>query len=168
MIRLFSLLALSTALSAALSAAEAIALDHAWARATTPTARNGAAFLTLANPTSAPVKLIAAAAPAICDRVELHTHTKRPDGTMAMEQVPAITAAPGATVVLQPGGLHLMLMDLKVPLKEGSTITVLATVEGEAKPREVAVRVGAIDAMGPAEGGTKSAPKPSVGCPMCK
>jgi copper(I)-binding protein len=59
---------------------------------------------------------------------------------------------PGETVVLKPGGYHLMFMDLKGPVKAGDTLEGSLTF---ARAGTVPVRfaVGAIGAAGPDAGG---------------
>ena len=50
--------------------------------------------------------------------VELHT-MKVDNGVMIMRPVAQIVLPKGKTVELKPGGLHVMLMGLKAPLKGG-------------------------------------------------
>ena len=50
-------------------------------------------------------------------------HEMAMDGSvMRMRQVDAIDLPAGQAVELKPGGLHIMLMDLKAPLKAGDTV----------------------------------------------
>ena len=42
---------------------------------------------------------------------------------MRMRQVKTLEIAPGETVALKPGGLHLMLIGLKRPLQDGEEIS---------------------------------------------
>jgi copper(I)-binding protein len=101
-------------------------IENVYAKATT--GPNGAVFLTFSNPTDAHIKLIGAKTD-ICDHVELHTHLK--DGDIyRMRQAPYIIANPGSMVALQPGGLHIMLMKIKRPLKEGDAIPLTLSFEG--------------------------------------
>jgi copper(I)-binding protein len=105
------------ALSAPLAAFAAdIKIDDAWARPTLGQARNGAAYLTITT-TGAPDRLVAASAP-VAGKTELHTMTMN-NNVMQMRPVDAIQVTPGTDVKLQPGGLHVMLLDLKSPLKPG-------------------------------------------------
>ena len=41
-----------------------------------------------------------------------------------MREVPELRIAPDGAAVLQPGGLHLMLMQPKSPLKPGSRVAI--------------------------------------------
>ena len=51
-------------------------------------------------------------------------------------QVSAIELPAGKPVELKPGGLHLMLMGLKAPLKAGETVSFTLVVEGTDGKRE--------------------------------
>lgn len=97
-----------------------LAIGHPWTRATN--GRVGGGFLSIRNHGGAPDALLRARSPAA--RVtELHTMTMT-DGVMRMRPVPRIELPPGATVTLRPGGLHLMLIDLAAPLRQGGTVPV--------------------------------------------
>jgi copper(I)-binding protein len=51
-------------------------------------------------------------------------HEMKMDGNvMKMAAVPAIDLPAGKSVSLQPGGYHVMLMDLKAPLAKDSSVT---------------------------------------------
>lgn len=56
----------------------------------------------------------------------------------------------GATVKLQPGGLHIMLMGLKPPLKEGDRVPLTLRFDqaGEVKVELHVDKVGAMPATG--------------------
>lgn len=107
-----------------------------WARATISRARNGAAYVTLENSGGMSDKLVAVMTP-VAGKPELHTHIKDGD-IMRMRQVQHIEVGPNAMVKLQPGGLHIMLMELKEPLKEGATFPMTFVFE---KAGEVTVEV---------------------------
>lgn len=49
---------------------------------------------------------------------------------MAMQPVAKIDIPAGGTVALEPGGYHLMLMELKEEPKVGSTVELTLTFEG--------------------------------------
>ena len=56
---------------------------------------------------------------------------------MKMRALPGGLALPaGKAVALKPGGYHLMLLDLKRPLKTGDTVPVTLVFEGADKKRE--------------------------------
>ena len=97
----------------------AITIGHPWARAAGANA-NGAAFMTLRNAGPQPDRLLSATTP-IARTVELHTHIR--DGeVMRMRPVADIPLPAGQTVHLRPGGLHVMLIGLTEPLRQGATV----------------------------------------------
>ena len=87
-----------------------------------PGTSNGAAyFAALENTGNAGDRLLRATTPA-ASRVELHTMAVDAQGVMRMREVDGIALAPHAKIEMRPGsGMHLMLIGLKEPLKEGSS-----------------------------------------------
>jgi copper(I)-binding protein len=124
-----------------------ILILHPWARATPGAAANGAAYLKIENQGATHDRLIAAAAD-VAARVELHAHIVE-DGVAKMRQVEAIDAPAGAAAELAPGGYHIMLMELKQPLKAGETFPLTLTFE-KAGSIELQVAVEAAGATEPA------------------
>lgn len=104
-----------------------IMIHDGWARASIGSAPNSAAYMTLVTEGADVDRLVAASTPA-ADRAELHTHLME-DGVAKMRQVEAIEVAPGEATPLKPGGLHIMLMDLKGELAEGTSLPVTLTFE---------------------------------------
>lgn len=102
------------------SAADEVNIGSPYVRAVPPMMQNSAAFMTLENTGTTDRAVVAGASPA-AETVELHTHTMD-DGMMRMRQVDRIDVAAGETVVLEPGGLHVMLLGLKQPLEEGGEV----------------------------------------------
>ncbi len=83
--------------------------------------RNGAAYVSIYNGHAYAVTLYKVEVePDVFDRVELHDHVSRKDENctefMEMIEIPEMEIAPGATLFLQPGGKHLMLMGIKSAL----------------------------------------------------
>ena len=147
----FCLLALATATAIAHDyKVGAISIDHPWARASMGMAKAGAAYMVLTNDGSAPDRLVSASAE-VSETVELHTHLME-DGVMRMRQVQAIEVAPGAPSVLEPGGLHVMLIGLKEPLTAGESFPMTLTFE---QAGEITVEV-AVEAMGGGHGHSHS------------
>jgi len=125
-----------------LAGAEAPGVDAPWARPTAPGAKVGGAFMTLVGGKDAD-RLVSGSSPAAA-AVELHTHVM--DGGVAkMRAVPAIDVPANGRVELKPGGLHIMLINLKAPLKAGDTVPLKLRFE---KAGEVDVKV-AITAQAP-------------------
>lgn len=132
-----------------------VRVSKAWARATVSKAHAGAAYVTIANGGAASDKLVSVSTPA-AGRAEMHTTIKDGD-IMRMRAVEHIEIGPKAMVTLQPGGVHIMLMDLKAPLKEGTTFPMTLIFE-KAGETTVEVAVQSIAAKGMdhgAHGGTK-------------
>ena len=96
-----------------------------YAKATPPGAKNTALFFEIANYTNKPIKLIGASSPAAATG-ELHTH-KEVDGMKKMVQIENIEVPAMGEANLKPGGLHVMLMNVKAPIKEGDKLD--ATLE---------------------------------------
>ena len=94
-------------------------IRHPWARPLPPTAKNGAAFLTITNQGNQDDHLVGAYTE-IADSVEVHHHVHE-NGMMKMRKLEALAIPPGKTVVFESGGLHLMLMGLNKPLTEGES-----------------------------------------------
>ncbi len=105
-----------------------VEIGHPWAKATAGQAVNGAAYLTLADKGSAADRLLSAQTPA-AEKAELHTHLME-DGVMKMRRIDGVDLpAGGALVEFKPGGLHIMLLGLKAPLKEGDKVPLTLTFE---------------------------------------
>lgn len=131
-----------------------IAIEQPWARASPGRAPTGAAYLTLVNRGAEPDRLVGAATAAAA-KAELHDHqpaANQPAGhaghVMEMRPVAEIPVKPGETVVLKPGALHVMLIGLKAPLKEGErfSLTLRFARGGEVT---VEVPVAKAGSMGP-------------------
>jgi periplasmic copper chaperone A len=104
-----------------------VAIHDAWARASLGQMRSSAAYLTLEVTGDRVERLIAVASP-IAKKATLHTHVM--DGDVArMRPLAAIEIAPGAPIVLEPGGLHIMLTGLGRRLVEGETFPLSLTFE---------------------------------------
>ena len=109
-----ALLAASTLMAADIS------LDHVRARDTKPGTNNSAIFMDIKNASNADVKLVGVHS-SVCKSTEIHTH-KMENGMMAMVQVEDAVIPKNGETKLAPGGLHIMLMDLNRPIKDGDKI----------------------------------------------
>jgi copper(I)-binding protein len=118
--------------------AEGIVVEDAYARASTPTAKSGAAFMVLMNTSDLDDRLVAAKSD-VAARVELHTHREIADGVMKMMEVEEGFAIPaGGTHMLARGGDHVMFMGLNEPFADGDTVAVTLVFEHAG---EVAVEI---------------------------
>ncbi|MGX9964472.1 copper chaperone PCu(A)C [Roseomonas sp. F4] len=136
----------ATGAQAQAQAQATIQAEAGWSRAA-GAGRVGAGFLTLRNSGAAADRLVSARAD-IARVVELHTHLHE-GGVMRMRPVEAIELPAGETVTLQPGGLHLMLIDLKQPLNQGERVPVTLVFE-RAGEVQVQLAVQSAGARGPA------------------
>lgn len=127
----------------------ALTVSHAWSRATPPAARTGGGYLTIANAGGTDDRLTGLAVdPSIADAAELHSMSMD-NGVMRMRRVEDGLAVPaGKTVELSPGGLHIMLVGLKAPLKDGTRVPLTLTFDS-AGTVTVDLAVGKIGATGP-------------------
>jgi len=126
---IFSLPALAGAQNAkghAAATQHGITVTGAWARPTIAKMRISAAYFQAAT-TGGEDKLIAAKTPN-ADKAELHQHIME-NGIAKMRPVDSVAIAPGAPVVFQPGGYHVMIMGLKGPLNEGDSFPLTLTFE---------------------------------------
>ncbi len=130
--------------AAAVAQTGGVEVKDAWARATPGGAKNGAAYLTLVSPTGD--KLTGATSP-VAKMTQLH-EMANDGGVMKMREVSAIDLPAGEAVTLKPGGLHIMMMGLKHPLKPGQSVPLTLTFE-KSGTREVAAAVAKVGAMGP-------------------
>lgn len=86
-----------------------------------PGAQVGAAYVRITNAGKEPDRLTAVSTP-IAGKAEIHSMTDD-NGVMKMRPVAdVIEVKPGETVELKPGGLHIMLTDLKSAPKPGESI----------------------------------------------
>jgi copper(I)-binding protein len=143
--RLFLLLMLVLSpVAAAQTAAPPIEIANAWARATPgPT---GAVYLTIKNAGSTDDRLEAASTP-VADMVQPHAEIDA-GGITRMLPLTALDAKANSDVTLKPGGIHLMLMGLHAPLREGERFP-LTLVFGKAGNIGLTVAVGKAGAMEP-------------------
>lgn len=96
-----------------------IPISDAWARATVPGQVVGAAYLSIAAKQD--IRLDAVTTP-VAESVEIHTMQIQ-QGVMRMRMLEKLDIPAGKKVTLAPGQTHLMLIDLKSPLKAGENIT---------------------------------------------
>jgi copper(I)-binding protein len=104
-----------------------IEVSDAWSRATPPAAKTGVAYVTVTNQGREADRLVAVEATG-APRAEMHMHVM--DGDIArMRPVQAVDVPPSETIVFRPGGLHIMLVDLDGPLKEGESFPLTLVFE---------------------------------------
>ncbi|WP_390910882.1 copper chaperone PCu(A)C [Pseudosulfitobacter sp. SM2401] len=109
--------------------ADGIMAKDPYARAASPAAKAGAAFMMIENHTDTDDRLIGVRSDA-AKRVELHTHIDKGEGVMQMTQIEGGIVIPaGGAHMMQRGGDHVMLMGLNGPLVQGETVEVTLIFE---------------------------------------
>lgn len=99
-----------------------------FAKATLPNQPVAGGFLTVTNTGDADDTLVAAKSPA-AGRMEIHEMAME-DNVMKMRELAGGLVIPaGGTVMLKPGGYHIMFMDLAGPLVAGESVDVTLTFE---------------------------------------
>jgi hypothetical protein len=127
--------------AAAGSALAQVNISSAWARSTVPGQGGTGVFMTLVSKDGG--KLVGAGSP-VAGVVELH-EMAMDNNVMKMRAIPALDLPAGREVQLKPGGYHVMLLDLRRPLKVGEKVQIelrLETRDGKriTQPVEVEVR----------------------------
>lgn len=118
-----------------------LSIDHPYATPSPPGATTGAAyFRSIRNTGDQPDRLIGART-AVARAVEIHRSSIDAQRVMRMRAVTGIDLPPKAEQRLRHGGeFHLMLIDLKAPLKDGDRFPLTLRFE-KAGEREVTVWV---------------------------
>ena len=138
------------ALSASVAWAQStITVQEPWVRATVGQQMATGAFMRITAPADSRVLQVQSPVAGV---VEIH-EMKMEGDVMRMRAVPALALPAGQAVELKPGGYHVMLMDLKAPVKAGDVVPLTLTVEGRDGKRsvvEVKAEARALNAMAPA------------------
>ena len=157
-----ALLAIAPLVLAACGGDDPITIEGRWARTSPAMASMGAAYMDITS--SEGDQLVGVSVPAsIAARAEIHEmvpadmamddsmdesmedgEMDMDMGAMVMQQIMALDLPAGETVSLEPGGYHVMLIDLAEPLAEGDTFNVtLDFAEADDLTVEVVVRTEA-------------------------
>ncbi len=118
---LFFLLGVGLVLAACQPGASQLVVQNVWAR---PAAagENGAVFLTITNAWPEDDALLSASS-SVAAAVEIHRSTMQ-DGVMSMTPQERVDLPSGQEVVFEPGGLHIMLINLQQDLDPGDTFEI--------------------------------------------
>lgn len=110
-------------------AAAQVVVEDPYAIVSSAMAQSGAAFMSIHNSGDVDDVVIGASSD-IAARVELHTHIQTDDGVMRMvEMEEGIPLAADETVMLQRGGMHVMLLGLTRSLAHGDSFTLTLEFE---------------------------------------
>lgn len=123
-------------------------ITGAFSRATLPNAPVGAGYLTITNKGTADDTLVSATSP-VAGMTQIHQMKMEGDVMKMSEIGEGLVIPAGATVTLAPGGFHIMFMQLKEALVEGSKVPLTLTF-ATAGTVDVELAVGAINADAPA------------------
>ena len=109
-----------------------VKVETPWVRGAVPGQLATGAFLDITSVRDA--TLVKVESP-IAATVEVHSMEMK-DNLMTMRAVPRLELPAGKQVRLAPGGFHIMLMDLKQPVKNGETVPLKLTIEYPDRKRE--------------------------------
>ncbi|HSQ09214.1 MAG TPA: copper chaperone PCu(A)C [Burkholderiaceae bacterium] len=107
------------------TAAAQVQVKDAWARPALQGQTATGAFMSLMSSDGA--RLVGVSSP-VAGVVEIHEMVME-GSVMKMRAIPGLDLPPGRSVELKPGGYHVMLMDLKRPLKAGERVPVELRIE---------------------------------------
>jgi copper(I)-binding protein len=116
-----------------------IVVSQPWSRPTPPVATVGAVYFSMTNVGRKADRLVAISTP-VAAKVEMH-ESRKVQGMIQMRAVESIECLPGQTVKSDPGGLHVMLLDLTRPLAAGAQFPLLLRFR-DAGTLTVQVQVG--------------------------
>jgi periplasmic copper chaperone A len=144
-----------------------LVIEQPWSRATPGGAKVAGGYLTIENKGAAPDRLIAGSTD-VAAKVEVHEMSMN-NGVMTMRPAEGgLAIEPGKTVKFAPGGFHLMMLELKRPLKQGDVVPVTLEFEKAGKVRVDfsvqgigAQRPGAATGSGASDATQTKAPDPS-------
>lgn len=160
--RLNQTMALAIALAALVTApghtqevkAGDLVITQPWSRATPSGAKVAGGYLTVENKGKTADRLVGGSAD-IAGRIEIH-EMAMDGGIMKMRELDkGLAIEPGKTVKLAPGGNHIMMMDLKGPLKQGDKVPVTLQFEKAGKVN-VSLDVQGVGAKAPGDHGDHS------------
>lgn len=124
-----------------------VTVKDAWVRATVPQQKATGAFMQLQSAQEAKLVSVQSSVAGVAQVHEMAMD----GGVMKMRAVPSLALPAGKAVDLQPGGYHVMLMDLKNPIKDGDTVPVTLVFEGkDGKRQSVELKVPAHKTAAPA------------------
>jgi len=102
-----------------------IVASDAWARPTLTGTRTGAVYLMLSNRTATADHLVGVST-SVANRAELHEDVTE-NGMMSMNAVPDLLLPPGASMAIEPGRYHIMLIGMKKPVNVGESFPITLT-----------------------------------------
>jgi copper(I)-binding protein len=123
-----------------------LVIGHPWSRSTPAGMSMGVAYLSVTNNGTDTEVLTGASSP-VAAAVQFH-ETSISEGMARMRPLTEIAIAPGATVRIEPGAIHLMLIGLKAPLEPGKSVPLTLEFR-HAGSVTVQLAIQALDATAP-------------------
>lgn len=112
--------------------AVSLIVTEAWARMPAEPNNNSAIYMTINNPTKAQMTIMGASAAMVANNVELHNSFVDERGVSRMVAMDKIVVPAETSITLAPGGMHIMLFDLKKKFMEGDKFEVTLKLENAA------------------------------------
>lgn len=113
---------------------DSLEVGDAWARPAAAGATT-AIYFTLSNGTASTDTLLGINSD-ISESVEMHETYTREDETTGMRPAGIVAVPSGEQLILEPGGLHIMMMDLENKLEVGDSVLVELEFAGEGQIRK--------------------------------
>ncbi len=114
-----------------------VVVEDAWSRASIGMTRPGAAYMKIHN-AGVETEVLIGLRTDLALKPEIHLSSISDKGVSSMLPAGEIKIAPGETIELEPGGLHVMLMGLQQPMMERDTFLLTLLF---ADDNEVTVRI---------------------------
>ena len=137
-------LVLALACLASVAAHAQVKVEHPWVRGAVPGQLTTGAFFDLTSPKDAAIVKVESPVAGVAE-----VHTSETKGNlMTMRAVPSVALPAGKTVRFAPGGYHVMLMDLKRPVKNGEVVPITLTLEYPDRKQEKVEVAAEVRALG--------------------
>ncbi|MFK7974476.1 MAG: copper chaperone PCu(A)C [Rickettsiaceae bacterium] len=105
-------------------------ISNAWARKSTSANSNSAVYMKINNPTEKQISIIGASCLTVANKVELHKSFVDEKGVSRMTAIDKIVIPASSEVDLTPGGIHIMLFNLKKNLSTGDKFKITLQLDG--------------------------------------
>jgi len=106
-----------------------VTVNDPWARASASMQNAGAVYMTISAGDAADSLVGVAVSEDVAAMAEIHETAMNDEGAMMMSQVQSIPVPASGSVSLEPGGYHVMLMQLTEPLADGADFDVVLTFQ---------------------------------------
>lgn len=133
-------------------------VSDAWIRAVPPVVDISAAYMVLKNNGTEELVIVNASSD-VAEHVEMHSMSMDND-RMTMRKEEQIRVPAGETKALEPGGWHIMLINLTRPLEAGDQVAIILTL-ADGRERTVSAAVRRTDMMDEGPGDHKGSSKGS-------